>query len=149
MALDEQGIEFALFRECTIIARRWRAYYDARIAEHGLTAARASVLYWLSESEKKLRQSELAKLVGIEGPTLVRLLHALEEGGFVERSSVEGDRRAKQLVLTTKGRDAVQTIRHHNVALGREVLSKIPRRRVSAALKSLEPIRAVMNNGEQ
>jgi DNA-binding MarR family transcriptional regulator len=47
-------------------------------------------------------------------------------------------------MLTDKGREAVQIIREQNAALGREALAKVSNRSVSAALKSLRPIRAAL-----
>ncbi len=45
-------------------------------------------------------QRELAECVGIEEPTLVRMLHRLEQEGLVERRASQADRRTKTIVLT-------------------------------------------------
>lgn len=50
-----------------------------------------------------IRQITLAEHVGIEGPSLVRLLDQLEASGMVMRKDDPTDRRAKGLWLTPEG----------------------------------------------
>jgi MarR family transcriptional regulator, transcriptional regulator for hemolysin len=52
---------------------------------------------------KSLRQCELAEEIGIEGPSLVRLIDLLQAEGLVERREDPTDRRAKMLHLTALG----------------------------------------------
>jgi MarR family transcriptional regulator, transcriptional regulator for hemolysin len=138
---DEQRDRFALLRECTLIARRWRTFYDGRIAEIGLTAARASVIYWLSESDHEVTQVELAGLVGIEGPTLVRQLHALSEQGLVTRSQSDVDRRSNVISLTEAGWAVSEEIRRQNVKLSEEVLGGIAAGPIARELAFLRRVR--------
>ncbi len=145
MAVDELGVQFAVLRECTLIARKWRKFYDHRIAAYGLTAARAGVLYWLSETPNGLKQVELAAIAGIEGPTLVRLLHALEGLGLVERSACDDDSRAKMLNLTAAGLEMVEIIRTQNEVLSKEALISLSERNATAALRNLTAVRIAIN----
>ena len=57
-----------------------------------------------------LTQRELAEELGIETPTLVRVLDGMAAQGFIERRAAQGDRRAKQVFLTTEGRAAAGAI---------------------------------------
>ncbi len=50
-----------------------------------------------------MRQKELAAILDIEGPSLVRLLDTLEAQGLVERCGEADDRRAKILRMTMAG----------------------------------------------
>jgi MarR family transcriptional regulator for hemolysin len=45
------------------------------------------------------RQTELAESIGIEGPSLVRVLDGLERDGWVERRPCPDDRRAKRVYV--------------------------------------------------
>jgi MarR family transcriptional regulator for hemolysin len=47
-------------------------------------------------------QRELSERVGVEEPTVVRLVDALETGGWVERRAHELDRRAKVVRITAE-----------------------------------------------
>lgn len=91
---------FRFTRRMTLINRRWRTRVDERLRRIGQTEAGWLALFWISVSREGANQRELAERIGIEGPTLVRLLNRLEQQGLVERHPVEGDRRVKTLKLT-------------------------------------------------
>jgi MarR family transcriptional regulator, transcriptional regulator for hemolysin len=89
-----------LTRKIMRFARRWRAIANEHLAAIGQTQARWEALYWIAVSRGGATQRELAECVGIEEPTLVRMLHRLEQEGLVERRSSQADRRTKTIVLT-------------------------------------------------
>ena len=95
------------------MSRGWRAELDRRLAGLGLSQARWLVLLHLARFEQAPTQRELAQSVGVEGPTLARLLDSLESQGLVQRQSVLEDRRAKKIVLCATARpliDQIETI---------------------------------------
>src|ERR1700723_2004235 len=87
----------------TRIGRLWRREADQALAAHGLSEATAIPLVVLLRRGKSLRQCELAEEIGIEGPSLVRLIDLLQAEGLVERREDPTDRRAKMLHLTSLG----------------------------------------------
>ena len=78
-----------------------RAFNDALAANGG------SIPIWLIlnalRSEARRTQADLARAVGIEGPTLTRHLDGMEQAGLVERRRGTPDRRAVQVKLTRAG----------------------------------------------
>ncbi|WP_412765924.1 MarR family winged helix-turn-helix transcriptional regulator [Pseudomonas sp. NGC7] len=62
------------------------------------------ILDLIRAGDKLLRQRELARRLGGETSSVVRVLDMLEESGHVERLPDPADRRAKQLRLTVEGR---------------------------------------------
>ena len=62
----------------------------------------------LSRQGENVRQGVLADELGIEGPSLVRLIDLLEAEGLVERREDPSDRRAKTLHLTKAGEVKVE-----------------------------------------
>lgn len=89
-----------LTRKIMRFARRWRAIANEHLSRIGQTQARWEALYWIAVSQGAATQRELAEFVGIEEPTLVRMLHRLEQEGLVERRASQADRRTKTIVLT-------------------------------------------------
>jgi MarR family transcriptional regulator, transcriptional regulator for hemolysin len=89
-----------LTRKIMRFARRWRAIANEHLSRIGHTQARWEALYWIAVSQGGATQRELAECVGIEEPTLVRMLHRLEQEGLVERRASQSDRRTKTIVLT-------------------------------------------------
>jgi MarR family transcriptional regulator, transcriptional regulator for hemolysin len=85
------------------IGRLWRREADQALAAHGLSEAAAIPLVILSRRGKCVRQGVLAEEMGIEGPSLVRLIDLLQAEGLVERREDPTDRRAKMLHLTPLG----------------------------------------------
>lgn len=92
------------------LSRAWRAELDRRLAGLGLSQARWLVLMHLNRFPEMPTQRELAKSVGVEGPTLARLLDSLEAQGLVRRVGVPEDRRAKKIALEDKARPLIEKI---------------------------------------
>ena len=92
------------------LSRGWRAELDRRLAGMGLSQARWLVLLHLARFKESPTQRELAKSVGVEGPTLARLLDSLEAQGLVKRHAVIEDRRAKKIMLSDSARPLIEQI---------------------------------------
>ncbi|MDF2643547.1 MAG: transcriptional regulator, MarR family [Pseudomonas sp.] len=92
------------------ISRGWRAELDRRLADLGLSQARWLVLLHLARFGEPPTQRELAQSVGVEGPTLARLLDSLETQGLVQRQAVPEDRRAKKIVLSDTALPLIEKI---------------------------------------
>lgn len=89
-------------------SRGWRSELDRRLAHLGLSQARWLVLLHLASSDDAPNQCELARSIGVEGPTLARLLDSLESQGLVQRKLVLEDRRAKKIVLCAPARPLIE-----------------------------------------
>lgn len=92
------------------MSRGWRAELDRRLAGLGLSQARWLVLLHLARFEEAPTQRELAQGVGVEGPTLARLLDSLEAQGLVQRQAVVEDRRAKKILLCPSALPLIEQI---------------------------------------
>lgn len=88
----------------------WRNMLESRLRDFGFTRAKWATLSAIVLSGEGKNQNELAKQLGIEGPTLVRLLDSLEEGGYVSRRPSPSDRRAKQIIATSAGRTSAEIL---------------------------------------
>jgi MarR family transcriptional regulator for hemolysin len=103
------------------MSRGWRAELDRRLADLGLSQARWLVLLHLARFTELPTQRELAQSVGVEGPTLARLLDSLENQGLVRRQAVFEDRRAKKIVLCDTARPLIEKIEAIATALRHEL----------------------------
>ncbi len=93
------------------LTRRWRKVLDSEFQSSGLTDATWRPLLHLHILGEDIRQKDLAASLGIEGPSLVRLIDSLITKGLLERSEDATDRRAKLLRLTPEGVKLVDRIR--------------------------------------
>lgn len=87
-------------------------------------------------------QLDLARAVGIEGPTLVRHLDGLEQQGLVERRRDTIDRRAVQVELTTEGRDLHAQLLDKVISFTRQLRHGLSADDVKALRTLLEQLRA-------
>lgn len=131
----------AFATELSHLGRRWRTRLDERLKHTGLTQARWSTLLLLSRAGGRVTQRELAELAAIEGPTLVRLLDALESQGLVERLPVADDRRAKHVRLTPSAEALLKDINRIAADLRQEVLAGVKPRELETCLRVLRQIR--------
>ncbi len=111
-------------------ARLWRARLDERLRPLGLSQARWLVLLQLHRRGDGAVQRDLAQWVGIEGPTLVRLLDRMSADGWIERRESPQDRRAKTVHLTEQARGVVGRIDQVAAQLRRELLVDLDPRQV-------------------
>ena len=112
-----------------------RAFND-RLAEVG-----GSVPVWLIlnslQSDERRTQLDLARAVGIEGPTLTRHLDGLEDSGIVRRVRDGADRRAVRVELTAEGERLFQTLRHAVIAFNRDLTAGLTETELERVRKTL------------
>lgn len=107
------------------LTRRWRKLLDERLKDLNVTQARWSTMLYLQRGGEGLTQRELANLMAIENPTLVRLLDSLEGQGLVERRPCERDRRARRLHLTDDGERFMNELNSRAAQLRNELLAGV------------------------
>ncbi|GGI22592.1 MarR family winged helix-turn-helix transcriptional regulator [Bradyrhizobium guangdongense] len=108
MVPSQPHIHSEIGRLVARLARLWRRESDQALSDHGLSYATAIPLLVLSRQGENVRQGVLADELGIEGPSLVRLVDLLQAEGLVERREDPTDRRAKTLHLTKAGETKVE-----------------------------------------
>lgn len=91
-----------------LAGRRWRSLLDERLRPTNQTSARMETLAAIMNSPPLSPQVDIARRLRIEGPTLTRMIDALEKDGLVERVPDPSDRRTKQLRVTEAGEDALE-----------------------------------------
>lgn len=114
-AADPEVSEFA----GQLFFRLWRASHTqtaAALESIGITTALFSVLGYLLARGAAIQQ-EIGAAIGIDPSTMVALIDELERAGLAKRRPHPQDRRAREVVLTPKGRRTAERGR----ALAREV----------------------------
>lgn len=131
------GQEFAA--ELGRVARRWRTQLDARVKHLGLTQARWATLLRLRRIGP-MSQTDLAEQVGVEGPTLVRLLDALQAKDLIKRCDSETDRRVKIIHLSKGAMPLIDRIATISDELTQELTEGIPPEDLATAERVLRQI---------
>jgi MarR family transcriptional regulator for hemolysin len=118
--------------------RQWRKVVDLVLSSHGISEASAAPLLWIGRLGGGVRQVVLANYVGIEGPSLVRLLDQLEGLGLVVRKDDPTDRRAKGLWLTAEGEALAARMEETLDELRGRILAKVDKADIEAAIRVLQ-----------
>lgn len=122
------------------VAHAWRTELSRRLRPQGFSHSRWLLLLHLSRNDGCTHR-ELAHNMGIEAPTLVRLVDHMEQEGLLKRCISETDRRVKHLRLTATGKKAVERILSSAAELRKEILAGSSKEDVGIALKVLQNIR--------
>ncbi|WP_051356638.1 MarR family winged helix-turn-helix transcriptional regulator [Azorhizobium doebereinerae] len=123
------------------VNRLWRRELDHALAVHGLSQATALPLLMLSRRDCQ-RQGTLAEELGIEGPSLVRLIDMLAAEHLVERREDPADRRAKTLHVTPAGRRKAAEIETIVQGVRSRLLGDVAAADLAVALEVLRTVEA-------
>ncbi|MGH8094709.1 MAG: MarR family winged helix-turn-helix transcriptional regulator [Chthoniobacterales bacterium] len=120
-------------------ARIWRHKLDQRLRPLGLSQAKWRTIAHLAHGQ--LTQCDLAQRLGIEEPTLARILHTLEDARWIKRENAQHDRRCKTVQLQPKSSALLQKIEKTARDLRHELLETIRAQDLQTCLRVLTEIR--------
>jgi MarR family transcriptional regulator, transcriptional regulator for hemolysin len=119
-------------------SRKWRRVSHDVLAAFNVSEACAAPLLIAGRLGEGVRQGVLAEHVGIEGPSLVRLLDQLCETGLMQRSEDPDDRRAKTVTLTDAGRAITAQMEEELMSLRAQVLKGVTQAELEITLRVLK-----------
>lgn len=123
------------------VPRLWREVLDQRFGPSGLSLATWRVLYHIGRRDEPVTQTELAADLGIETPSLVRLLDRLSADGWVERRVCSEDRRARRLHLTPQARKIYGRIRSTGQQVRKRLLREVSQEELRRCAEVLAKVR--------
>ncbi|MEE7547961.1 MarR family transcriptional regulator [Xanthomonas sp. Kuri4-1] len=118
-----------------LASRQWQRLADQALSSYGVSGACTAPLLMIGRAGGGIRQVALAHQLGMEGPSLVRLLDKLCALELVRRESDVSDRRANQLWLTEHGQALARQLEARLVELRREVLGPLSEAEMHVVLK--------------
>ncbi|ARP95443.1 MarR family winged helix-turn-helix transcriptional regulator [Bordetella genomosp. 13] len=130
-----------------VLARAYRSAADKVLASYGLSQATAWPVVLAGRLGDGVRQGALADALGIEGPSLVRLLDHLVAAGLIERREDPSDRRARTLHLTESGQALRAKLEDVLTRIRRELFKGIDGNDIEACLRVFEQLTAALARG--
>lgn len=127
------------------VPRKLRKLFDASTAKFGLTRTQWRALAYIFRTPG-LTQTELAKCLELERASVGHVIDQLEKAEYVERRSVEGNRRVWTLHLLPKAIDILPSLRREADKIYTRLLAGISEADF-AAIKSL--LAAMSSNLEE
>jgi MarR family transcriptional regulator for hemolysin len=128
-----------------VAARRWRRTSHSVLSAYNVSEACAGPLLTANRLGEAVRQVTLAEQVGIEGPSLVRLLDQLCAAGLVRRDEDPDDKRAKTITLTDEGRAVTARMEERLMDLRARVLKGVTREDLETTLRVLNAFNASLD----
>jgi len=97
--------EFRLTRKLVITARKWTAFIDEQVRRKtGFSRSRWQTLAAIAFAGGPVATLELAGRMGVQWPSVVRVLSEMEAEGLIERTQSSDDRRYRMIAITPAGR---------------------------------------------
>ncbi len=124
------------------IQHSFRGVMDRRLKPLGLSQAKWRALLQISKSNGELTQTELALLIGVETPSLARLLDRLERDGWIKRHDSPNDRRAKIIKLARKSNRVMKIIEKAAREARDELFSNVTLGEMGRLVNVLEKMKA-------
>lgn len=119
------------------LARAYRRHVDRALASTGQSHATALAVMLLGRLGDGVRQGALAEELGVEAPSVVPLIDAMEREGLVERRVDPGDRRARTLHLSDAGRALAAEAELVTARVRTELFAGIPPEDIAATTRTL------------
>jgi MarR family transcriptional regulator for hemolysin len=134
---EADDLYFRMTRALVVAARRWRKVANDRLKPIEQTMAQWETLYLVAYSGEELNQSQLARLLGVHGPTMLRMLDSLARRGLIERQQSCDDLRVTINRITPEGRAVITSIMGISNDLRRDVLGDVDEDELRIAVKVL------------
>lgn len=135
---SEIDLQLRLTRGFTLVTRRWRKYLDEHLRRIGQSQARWEALFAVAMTREGSALGTIARRVGVEGPTFVRMIAQFEREGLVKRLASSEDRRASIIRITPKGEAALAEMRDLTTRVRKEFLGDLSVEDVRRMLEMLE-----------
>lgn len=90
-------------------AHAYRVRAGGQLARVGLHSGQESLLKALA-ADDGMSMSDLASILGVQPPTVTKMIGRLAAQDYVERRVAKGDGRQAEVFLTERGRRAIETI---------------------------------------
>ena len=117
---DLEELARELMRRFDVLTRQYLVPHESA----NLSRSETTLLAFLAEN-RQVTMSEISSLLGLALSSTTGLVDRLVERRLVERSRVESDRRTVRVVLTTRGRKALDSYNADRIGLGRGMRERL------------------------
>lgn len=117
----DESLPMALLRAREAIMRRFRPI----LGDHDVTEQQWRVLRALDDADEPISVGDVAERTFLLGPSLSRMLVALDERGLITRSTDRADARRSQVAISPAGRRLVAAIAPHSEAAYAEIETQV------------------------
>jgi DNA-binding MarR family transcriptional regulator len=132
-----QGITESFAAQVSVLSELISACLEAELQPEGVGLSTFELLSAIHASAEPPTQAEVARRLGIAAASLSEAVKSASARGLVVQEDSPGDRRAKRLRLSPKGRKIVDVVLHRLNQLEESMLRGMARERVAGAAEVL------------
>src|SRR5512134_1744961 len=118
----------------------WHQVINERLRPRGVSHSQWRVVLELSRSDRPMTQTALAGELGVESPTMVRLLDRLASKGWIAREPCPADRRARLVRLTPRAQRLARQLEEVVGEVRRELLRDLGAAELAGCIAALSKI---------
>jgi len=137
MTISRKKSELKLTSDIIRLSRVYRKKVSRALTAYGISESQSFPVLHIARNGGGMRQNTLADELGMEGPSLVRLLDQLSASGLVERRDDSHDRRAKNLHLTQSGLELALKVESALEQIRKRLLKSVSDADLAATLRVL------------
>lgn len=141
---NDDKILMTLAQTLIQVTRSYKAAANQLAADFELSHASAWPIVMIARLGDAARPGLVAEAVGIEPPSLVRIIDQLVAAGLVLRQDDPSDRRAKTLSLTAEGKRVAEQLEMALVPFRRELFKGMAPADIEACLRVLSQLETVL-----
>ncbi|OZI35835.1 MarR family transcriptional regulator [Bordetella genomosp. 1] len=134
----------AMTANLMVLSRAYRSAADKALADFGMSQATAWPVILTGRLGDGVRQGALAEALGVEGPSLVRVLDQLVAAGMIERREDPQDRRAKTIHLTEAGQVLRERVESVLVRLRRQLFDGASDADIEVCLRVFDSLKTAL-----
>ena len=134
----------AMTANLMVLSRAYRGAADKALADFGMSQASAWPVILTGRLGDGVRQGVLAEALGVEGPSLVRVLDQLVAAGMIERREDAQDRRAKTIHLTDAGQVLRERIEGVLIQLRRQLFDGVSEADLEVCLRVFDTLKTAL-----
>ena len=118
----------------------WHQVLNERLRPRGVSHSQWRVILELSRSPVPMTQSALAAELGVESPTMVRLLDRLADKQWIARETCPSDRRVRLVRLTPRAQRLARELETVVGEVRRELLQDVRANELDASIDALSKV---------
>ncbi|MEJ6591365.1 MAG: MarR family transcriptional regulator [SAR86 cluster bacterium] len=146
-AAEERRVAF--ITRLFLARNRYRFAMDDQFKPLGITDATWRTLFYLEQTGDGVLQKDLARVMGIESPGLVRLLDTLEAKDLLVRKPAVNDRRGKTVHLTPQATALLAELHLSAAQVRDQLLENISDTEIQTCITVLDKILDAADRGTQ
>lgn len=148
MKISDQSL-MGLTMTLTHVARAYKAAADKMAANFGLSHATGWPMVMIGRLGDGVRPGLVADALGLEPPSLVRIIDQLVDSGLIERHEDPSDRRAKTLRLSAQGRSCANGLEKALIPFRRQLFAGIDPADIAACMRVMGSLDGTLAAGAQ